>query len=167
MHSCTESLILRRLPSFECTLLQSRAAAHLILLFFFPPFAKVPSAHTDRRVQDRHDHHRAGVQDLHAHHGRPHCYAEDGSPRWYARRCKDFVFCFGLWFAFIDGCKLHLPTIFVNSCLHLFFLFFFFFELKPCMVTLPSGEYATARAAAAAGTIMVCRCPSQLPDSSG
>jgi hypothetical protein len=33
------------------------------------------------------------------------------------------------------------------------------------MVTLPSGEYATARAAAAAGTIMVCRCPSQLPDS--
>lgn len=30
------------------------------------------------------------------------------------------------------------------------------------MVTLPSGEYATARAAAAAGTIMVCRCPSQL-----
>lgn len=30
------------------------------------------------------------------------------------------------------------------------------------MVTLPSGENATARAAAAAGTIMVCRCPSQL-----
>lgn len=55
---------------------------------FLLSFKQVPTSHSDRCEQDRHEHNYPRLQNLNANHDCSYCHAEDGSPRGYKPGCS-------------------------------------------------------------------------------